>query len=53
MERWAQRLLPYWSIGINVLLCLGLLAGSSRERVEYGRKFAARILPVSLVSLSR
>ena len=45
MERWVQRLLPYWSIGINVLLCLGLLAGSSTDRVEYGRKFAALFLP--------
>ena len=54
MERWAHRLLPYWSIGINVLLCLGLLAGSSgKTRVEYGRKFAALILPVSQVSLPR
>ena len=50
IERWAHRLLPYWSIGINVLLCLGLLAGGSSDRVEYGRKFAALILPASHIT---
>jgi len=53
MERLVHRVLPYWSIVINVLLCLGMLAGSSGDRVEYGRKFAALILPASHVSLSR
>ena len=39
MSYWVERLLPYWSIGINVLLSLTLLP-QSRE-IAYGRKFAA------------
>ena len=39
MSYWVERLFPYWSIGINILLGLTMLP-QSRD-IAYGRKFAA------------
>ena len=39
MAYWVERLFPYWSIGINVLLGLTMLHRS--PEIAYGRKFAA------------
>ena len=39
MSYWVERLFPYWSIGINVLLGLTMLQQSGR--VVYGRSFAS------------
>jgi len=43
MERLAERLLPYWSIAINLILALTLLAASSSTGVIYSRRYAGRI----------
>ena len=53
MERWAARVFPYWSIGINILLSLSLLAAGGHTGVVYGRKYASRILTPSEVSVLR
>ena len=54
MERWAARVFPYWSIGINVLLALSLLAaGGGSSVVVYGRKYASRVFTPSEVTLLR
>ena len=53
MERWAHRVLPYWSIAINVLLCLTLLAGAgSADAAQYGRKYAGWIFTASQTLLT-
>ena len=46
MERWVERLLPYWSVAINTLLCLALLADSVGGSSP-GRNYAALISAVS------
>ena len=43
MERWLDRLLPYFSLGINFLLVASLLAPGTPEKTVYGR-FASAIL---------
>jgi len=39
MSYWVERLFPYWSIGINVLLGLTMLPQS--DAIAYGKKFAS------------
>jgi hypothetical protein len=39
MVYWVERLFPYWSIGINLLLGLTMLPQS--HDIAYGRKFAS------------
>jgi hypothetical protein len=54
MERLVSRVLPYWSIGINVLLALSILAaGGGSSVVVYGRKYAGRVFTPSEVTLLR
>ena len=43
MERWVDRLLPYFSIGINFFLCASLFEPSTVEKTVYGQ-FASLIL---------
>ena len=43
VERWVDRLLPYFSIGINVMLCASFIEPSTVEKTVYGR-FASAIL---------
>jgi hypothetical protein len=43
MERLAYRVLPYWSIVINVLLALTFLAATGSTEMVYGRKYAERV----------
>jgi hypothetical protein len=54
MERLVSRVLPYWSIGINVLLALSILAaGGGSSVVVYGRKYAGRVFTPAEVTLLR
>jgi hypothetical protein len=43
MDRWVERLFPYWSIGINVLLSLTMFPEAREAGAEYGRRFASVI----------
>jgi hypothetical protein len=45
MELWTDRLLPYFSIGINLMLCGWFVeSGSGDKAVVYGAKYASAIL---------
>ena len=43
MERLVNRLLPYWSIAINVLLILGMLTDTVSDEVSVHGAYAAVI----------
>jgi hypothetical protein len=43
MDRLVEQLLPYWSIGINVLLSLTMFPEAREAGAEYGRRFASVI----------
>lgn len=44
MERCINRSLPYFSIGINVLLCWSMIEIGTDKAIVYGTRYASLIL---------